>query len=224
MDNKDPFASHLLTQISSVIIILPLFSMLNNSLLSNFLVPSKRHWDTSVSKIFILNKVIIIRGLVYASFYLLEKNLWVLSAQSFSNNKEYCQQGTNENGTMNIYCLRSAEFAWYRCQSRLEIALFILFVLMMIFVYVVVIYYFCFKAVSKALLSPKDSICTVFPYAFIYVLVTCMCIFTCICPNRICASAYLWELVMIPFFACEESSGQIKLRLARFFLQWLINL
>lgn len=25
--------------------------------------------------------------------------------------RELCQQGTNENGTMNIYCLRSAEFA-----------------------------------------------------------------------------------------------------------------
>jgi len=42
VDNKDPFASHLLRQISSVIITLPLFSLLNNSsLLSNFLVPSK---------------------------------------------------------------------------------------------------------------------------------------------------------------------------------------
>lgn len=120
---------------------------------------------------------------------------------------------------MNIYYLRSAEFAWYHCQSRLENALFVL--MMMIFVCVVVIF---FKAVSKVLLSPKGSICMFFPYAFIYVLVTCMCIFTCNCPNIICASAYVWELVMIPSFSCEESSGQVKLRLPKIFLQWLISL
>lgn len=65
---------------------------------------------------------------------------------------------------------------------------------------------------------PQRSLCVWFlPCAFIYVLVMGMCLFIYNCPDVTWASAYVWELVMIPLFSPEERSGEIKLRLAKAF-------